>query len=168
MADFKTLAGYGVDYETFVSQGAAEEIAALRRDQAKTEQADFLSPELEAQIAALNGRFTLLAAAEMWCPDCQRNLPAIRALTQRYPDARLVIINRAQSDAPFKERFGVERVSIPFVAVLDEQFAALGAFVERPQAVVNGGDEALASYKRGERLADTVSEITGILRQTGS
>ncbi|KQN55592.1 MULTISPECIES: thioredoxin family protein [unclassified Erwinia] len=165
MADFKTLFGYSVDYAEFVSQGSAEEIAALRRDQDKTQQADFLSPELEAQIAALKGRFTLLVAAEMWCPDCQRNLPAIRALTQRYPDAQLGILNRAQADAPFKDAFGVERVKIPFVAVLDEEFAPLGSFIERPQSVVTGGDEALQSYKRGERLAETVGEIVGIMRQ---
>lgn len=166
MADFKTLFGYSVEYAEFVSQGSAEEVAALHRDQAKTEQPDFLAP-LEQQIAALNGRFTLLVAAEMWCPDCQRNLPAIQALTRRYPDAQLGILNRAQADAPFKDAFGVERVKIPFVAVLDENFAPLGSFIERPRSVVAGGDEALQSYKRGERLADTVAEIVGVMQQKG-
>lgn len=165
MADFNTLIGHSVGYEEFVSQGTAQEIQQLRLEQEKTAQTGFLSQQSEAAIAALSGKFVILVAAEMWCPDCQRNMPAINALCQRYPNAQLAVITREQSEPLFKQQFDVEKVRIPFAAVLDAELFPLGAFVERPQSLQHGGEEALLAYKRGEHLADTVDEIVSIMRQ---
>lgn len=165
MADFNTLIENSVGYEEFVSQGTAQEIAQLRIDQEKTTRPDFLSQETTADIAALSGKFVILAAAEMWCPDCQRNMPAINALCERYPDAQLAVITRDQSESLFKQQFNLDKVRIPFAAVLDAQLSPLGAFVERPKLLQSGGEEALLAYRRGERLADTLEEIVSIMRQ---
>lgn len=165
MADFNSLIEQSVSYETFVSQGTAQEIQQLRIEQEKTVQPGFLSHQNEAAIAALKGTFVILVAAEMWCPDCQRNMPAINALCQRYPDAQLAVITREQAASQFKQQFDLDNVRIPFAAVLDAQRSPIGAFIERPQSLQGEGEEALLAYKRGERLADTVNEIVSIMSQ---
>lgn len=53
------------------------------------------------------------------------------------------------------------------MAVMDENFTPMGRFIERPQSVVAGGDKALQSYRRGERLAETVAEIVGVMQHKG-
>lgn len=165
MTDFNTLIELGVNYPQFLSQGNDEQIQHLLREQAKTERANFLPAELKAEIAHLTGHYTLLVAAEMWCPDCLRNVPALQALCHLAPDMQMRIITRDQATPLFQQQFGVEKVKIPFVAILDENLKPVGTFIERPLSVQNGDQDTLLSYQHGERLADTIQDVVGTLRQ---
>ncbi|MFG1172593.1 thioredoxin family protein [Erwiniaceae bacterium CAU 1747] len=165
MADFNTLIALGVDYPQFVSQGNDEQIQHLLREQAKTERTSFLTAALNAEIQGLDGSYTLLVAAEMWCPDCLRNVPAFQALCRLAPNINMRIITRDQATSLFRQQFGVEKVSIPFAAILDSDLNPIGTFIERPQSVLNGDEQTLLAYKQGERLADTVEDIVAVIRQ---
>lgn len=165
MTDFTTLIDLGVDYPQFIRQGNDEQIQHMLREQAKTERAGFLTAELKADIERLNGSYTLLVAAEMWCPDCLRNVPAFQALCRLAPDMKMRIITRDQATALFQQQFGVEKVKIPFVAILDAGLKPIGTFIERPQSVLNGDEDTLSSYKQGERLADSVEDIVAVIQQ---
>lgn len=165
MTDFNTLIDLGVDYPQFVSQGNDEQIQHLLREQAKTERANFLTADLKADIARLDGSYTLLVAAEMWCPDCLRNVPAFQALCRLVPNVKMSIITRDQATALFQQQFGVEKVKIPFAAILDADLHPIGTFIERPLSVLNGDEETLHAYKQGERLADTVEDIVAVIQQ---
>lgn len=164
MTDFNTLVDHGIDYPQFVSQGTDEQIQHLRREQAKTEREDFISPRLRAEIDRLDGSYTLLVAAEMWCPDCLRNVPALQALC-RAANMRMKIITREQATPLFEQRFNVEKVKIPFVAILNAELEPLGTFIERPLSVQNAGEDALLAYKQGERLIDTVEEVIAVIHR---
>lgn len=165
MTDFNTLIELGVDYPQFIRQGNDEQIQHLLREQAKTERVGFLSDELKGEIERLDGSYTLLVAAEMWCPDCLRNVPAFQALCRLAPDIKMSIITRDQATVLFQQQFGVERVKIPFAAILDAELNPVGTFIERPQSVLNGDEDTLSSYKQGERLADTVEDIVAVIQQ---
>ncbi|HCH0745717.1 TPA: thioredoxin family protein, partial [Pseudomonas aeruginosa] len=47
--------------------------------------------------------------------------------------------------------------------VLDEEFNLLGRFVERPQAVLDGGPQALAAYKAGDYLEHAIGDVLAII-----
>jgi len=165
VTDFNTLIELGVDYPQFIRQGNDEQIQHLLREQAKTERASFLTADLKAEIERLNGSYTLLVAAEMWCPDCLRNVPVFQALCRLAPDMTMRIITREQATALFQQQFGVEKVKIPFAAILDTDLNPIGSFIERPQSVLNGDEDTLSSYKQGELLADTVADIVAVIQQ---
>lgn len=164
MTDFTTLVDLGVDYAQFVSQGTQEQIQHLQQEQAKTEREDFIRAPLREDLAAINDRYTLLVAAEMWCPDCLRNVPAFQALCLA-ADIPMKIITRDQAAPLFERFFEVEKVKIPFVAVLDAKLRPVGTFIERPQTVKNGDDATLTAYKQGERLADAVEELADVIKR---
>ena len=165
MSHFSDLVNTGVDYAQFICQGDDEQIQYLLNMQSKTEQADFLSAELDTEIAQLTAPYTLLVAAEMWCPDCLRNVPALQALCRKAPNIQLRMITRDQATPLFQQRFGVDKVKIPFVAILDGNLNPIGNFIERPLVVQNGDEETLLAYKQGEHLADTVNDIVMSIRK---
>jgi len=168
MTDFPTLINAGVDYPQFIRQGNDEQIQYLLNEQAKTERTDFLTSELNTEITHLTECYTLLVAAEMWCPDCLRNVPALQALCHKAPDMQMRIITRDQATPLFQQQFEVEKVKIPFVAILNAELKPIGTFIERPLSVQNGDENTLQAYKRGEYLADTVSEVVSVIRQNQS
>ncbi|URQ62287.1 thioredoxin family protein [Pantoea alhagi] len=162
MSAFETLFKQGKNTAEFIASGTPEQIADLQRWQAMlASQSEAVEKALApAQQAA--GRFRLLVAAEMWCPDCHRNIPPMALLCQRLPGIEMAIITRDQAQ-PFIELLGVDKVKIPMAVVLDEAFTPLGVFIERPASVVNGNAEQLEAYRRGELLAETISDISAII-----
>lgn len=68
---------------------------------------------------------------------------------------------RAEDD--LRQRLALERIPIPLVLVLDEEFNLLGRFVERPQAVLDGGPQALAAYKAGDYLEHAIGDVLAII-----
>ncbi len=62
-----------------------------------------------------------------------------------------------------RQRLALERIPIPLVLVLDEESNLLGRFVERPQAVLDGGPQALAAYKAGDYLEHAIGDVLAII-----
>lgn len=162
MVSYAELFDIGEDFRAFVGRGLAAEQGAVARIRQKLE-ADALSDASRERLRRIDKRYRLLAAGEMWCPDCQINLAALDFMQRLQPNLELAIISRGRAEDALRERLGLERVSIPLVLVLDEEFHPLGRFVERPQAVLAGGPEALPAYKAGDYLDSTVDEILAII-----
>ncbi|AUX93197.1 thioredoxin family protein [Mixta gaviniae] len=162
MTTFDTLFKQGKESEAFISTGTPEQIADLRRWQALLESQTGAVENALASARQLTGHFRLLVAAEMWCPDCHRNIPPLALLCQRLPNVEMAIITRDEAQ-PFTELLHVDKVKIPFAVVLDARSTPLGTFIERPASVVNGDETQLEAYRRGDLLAETISDITAIL-----
>lgn len=162
MSAFETLFKQGKNTAEFIATGTPEQIADLQRWQAMLESQTEALEKALAPAQGVEGQFRLLVAAEMWCPDCHRNIPPMALLCQRLPNIDMAIITRDEA-APFIELLGVDKVKIPMAVVLDNAFTPLGAFIERPASVVNGDAQQLEAYRRGERLTETISDISAII-----
>lgn len=162
MTSYQDLFGIGEAFETFVARGLPAEIDTVRRIQRQLADTDAMSSATLERLHAVRGRFHLLAAGEMWCPDCQINLTVMDYLRRTQPTIELSVITKSRAEHALKDRLGLERISIPFVLVLDEAFQPLGRFVESPQSVVKGGDAVKADYRAGRYLESTVLEMLAI------
>jgi hypothetical protein len=163
MTLYQDLFNIGEAFETFVGRGLPAEINTVRRIQQQLADTDALSPATLERLRAVRGRFHLLAAGEMWCPDCQINLTALDQLQRVQPNIALAVITKSRAEHALKTPLALERISIPFVLVLDEAFQVLGRFVESPQAVVDGGDAVKPDYRAGKFLENTVLDVLAIL-----
>ncbi len=159
MTSYQELFTIGEDFESFVSRGLPAEISVVRSVQHKLADAEAISPMTLQRVHAVEGRFHLLVAAETWCPDCQINVTVLDDLQRRQPNIDIAIISKGRAENELKARLGLERISIPFVLVLDDRFQAVGQFVERPQDVVAGGDAVKPDYRAGKYLESTVQDF---------
>ncbi|SFM97177.1 Thioredoxin [Izhakiella capsodis] len=162
MNDFQSLLAAGRDYKNYAQDGSVQEINATHLYEQKLN-ADSLSFSLQQRLASVKGHYSLLVAAEMWCPDCQRNLSAMNLLCQMQPRIDMRIISKARAERALKALMGVERIAIPCVAVLDAQQHLIGQFIEQPQNVINGDEATREAYERGELLSDTINELLHII-----
>ncbi|EMD2746890.1 TPA: thioredoxin family protein [Enterobacter ludwigii] len=160
MQDFNVLLEAASDYNEFVGSGAEEDRNALRHFEGLANEA--LPDDVISKLSQLPGSYSILVAAEMWCPDCHKNLPVIHAIAASTPAIRLGIITRDKAEAVFKAHFGVDKVKIPFAVVLDENVTPLGQFIERPKTAIGKNGEVSESYKNGELLVDTAREVASI------
>lgn len=149
MASYAELFDIGEDFAAFVGHGLATEQGAVARFRQKLE-SNGLPSALTERLQRIERRYRLLVAGEMWCPDCQINLAALDFAQRLQPNIELAIISKGRAEDDLRQRLALERIAIPLVLVLDEEFNLLGRFVERPQAVLDGGPQALAAYKAGD------------------
>jgi len=163
MPSYQNLLAIGEPFDAFASRGLPAEIETVRTAQAQLARPDALNAETHRRLAAVQGRYHLLAAGEMWCPDCQLNLAALAHLQHLLPKLNLVIISKARAEHALKARLKLERISIPLVLVLNEEFELIGRFVEQPQAVVEGGEAAQADYRAGGYLESTINDLLAII-----
>ncbi len=163
MPSYQDLFAIGEPFDAFASRGLPAEIETVRTAQARLGRTDALSAETHQRLAAVQGRYHLLAAGEMWCPDCQLNLAAMAHLQQLQPQVDLAIVSKARAEHALKTLLNLERISIPLVLVLDDRFEPIGRFVEQPRAVVDGGEAAQADYRTGRYLENTIDDLLAII-----
>jgi len=120
-----------------------------------------LTPGEIERLAALKAVRRILVLTEEWCTDCLMNLPILARLAEAAPTAELRLFIR--KDWPALRTYFNDRdiYSLPTVQIMDEHFAPLGVWVERPQAA----HQALAEWKaahleveRTRRRADLTSD----------
>jgi alkyl hydroperoxide reductase subunit AhpF len=162
MISYQELFEIGETFEAFVGDGLPAETEAARVIQQKLAEPDVISAASLQRLQALKGRYHLLIAAEMWCPDCQINVSAMDYLQRMQPNIDLAIITKGRAEDELKARLQLERISIPVVLVLDAQFNLVGRFIERPQDVITGGDAVKADYRAGKYLESTVRDFLDI------
>ena len=165
MTSYQQLFSIGEAFESFVSRGLPNEINAVRMLQQKLTAPAAVSDDTRRRISAIVGRFHLLTAGEMWCPDCQINLTAMDYLQRIQPGISVAIISKSRAEHALKQRLALERISIPLVLVLDDAFEVVGRFVERPQAVIAVGETIEADYRAGECLESTLQELLDIIER---
>ncbi|ELK4796334.1 TPA: thioredoxin family protein [Pseudomonas aeruginosa] len=162
MASYAELFDIGEDFTAFVGHGLATEQGAVARFRQKLE-SNGLPSALTERLQRIERRYRLLVAGEMWCPDCQINLAALDFAQRLQPNIELAIISKGRAEDDLRQRLALERIAIPLVLVLDEEFNLLGRFVERPQAVLDGGPQALAAYKAGDYLEHAIGDVLAII-----
>lgn len=162
MTSYKELLDIGEDFESFVGRGLPAEISAIRTLQARLAEPEVISAVSQQRLGAVGRRYHLLVAGEMWCPDCQINITVMDYLQRSQPNIDLAIITRGRAENQLKQRLTLERIPIPLVVVLDEQFQPVGRFVEQPQQVALGGDAVKPDYRAGKYLESTVQELLDI------
>lgn len=161
MINFRTLIAEASDYDEFTGSGAEKDAEALHHFE--TMMKNMQDPELSARLRSLQKSYKILVVAEMWCPDCHRNVPAIQFITRLAPDISLSIITREQAGPDFLAHFRLEKIRIPYVIVLNSQCEYVGHFIERPQGAADEAGNLTDSYREGRMLTDTVREIADIL-----
>jgi hypothetical protein len=162
MSSYKDLFEYGEQFESFVARGFPAEIAAIRDMQHKLTDQQTISIASQQRLQAVQATFHLLVVGEMWCPDCQINIAVMDYMQRGKPNIDLAIISKGRGENALRQRLELERISIPLVLVLDEQFEPVGRFVERPKAVIDGDEALNADYRAGKYLESTLQDFLDI------
>jgi len=159
MASYEELFAIGEGFDAFVARGLHGEIAGVRKVQQLLAEPGTISAETLRRIQAVEGRYRLLIAGEMWCPDCQINVTVMDYLQRLQPRVELAVITKGRAEDDLRERMELDRILIPVVLVLDADFQPVGRFIERPQDVVAGGDALKPAYRAGEYLESTLCDL---------
>lgn len=162
MASYEELFSIGEGFDAFVSHGLPTEIAAVQTVKRKLAEPGAISETSRQRLQALQGRYHLLVAGEMWCPDCQINVTVMDYLQRNQPAVDMTIITKGRAEDDLLTRLALDRVPIPLVAVLDADFQLVGRFVERPQEVIAGGDAMKPDYRAGQYLDSTLRDLLAI------
>jgi len=165
MSGYRELFERGMGFVAFVATGLDAEQEGVSRAEQRLAATGF-SEATRQRMAAVAGDYYLLAAGEMWCPDCQVNLVALDALCAAQPRVRLAVISKARAEQQLRDRLGLSKVSIPLVVVLDAGFEPIGLFIERPQAVIQGDEQTLAAYKAAQMLDATLTDVLAIIESS--
>lgn len=162
MASYEELFSIGEDFAAFVAHGLPGEIAGVRKIQQLLAEPGAISAETLRRIQAVEGRYRLLIAGEMWCPDCQINVTVMDYLQRLQPRVELAVITKGRAEDDLRERLELDRILIPVVLVLDGEFQPVGRFVEKPLEVVAGGDALKPAYRAGEYLESTLRDLLAL------
>lgn len=163
MIDWRGLFQLGETFSQYRTHGFPEERAAVDRIEKLLHAPGALSTTVQQRIASLNTPFYLLVAAEMWCPDCHRNVTAFNALCERNTRIQMRIVTRSRAERSIAPAMELTKVAIPFAVVLDSSYSPLGTFTERPANVVQGGDSELARYRANQELESAIVDILNLL-----
>ncbi len=164
---FQQLFESGMSFEVFAPNGQDANIEKLLEVYNGIE----LDEELISKIQSIDKPIYLLAFAELWCPDCIINLPAIKKLNDINPNITFSILPR-EGNENYMDNYKISgKPKIPTFVVLNDRFEEIGVFIETPKIVkeiVNKGNQveiivAKRKYRKGEYIKDTIKEITNII-----
>lgn len=160
---YKELMNIGCSFEEFINQDKD-----INRDKTvEIYEAIELDNKLIDRVKAVENIFYILVFAEIWCPDCMINVPALQKINDINPNIAISILPRDGYEeylSPYK--IG-GKVKIPTFLILNEKFDIIGTFIETPKAVkdvVDRGNQveiiiAKRKYRKGEYVKDTIEEI---------
>lgn len=118
------------------------------------------------RLTRLKGRYQLLVAAEIWCPDCHINVAVMDFMCKAQPNIELAIISKGRAENDLQNSLGLERILVPVVAILDERYNLIGTFVERPRIMQeHATGPAMLRYKAGEYMDDTLQDLLDVMEQ---
>jgi hypothetical protein len=133
------LARQDVDYQSLFSQGVTFadflENARARRDEWRTNYNDAtVSAALISKVRALPAKRHLLVVAEDWCSDSVNTVPYIARLVDGGPERLdMRILNRDKGKSVIEAHLTPDgRTATPTIAILDENWHLIAAWVERP------------------------------------
>ena len=161
MASYAELFDIGEDFAAFVGHGLATEQGAVARFRQKLE-SNGLPSALTERLQRIERRYRLLVAGKCGARTARSTWPRWTSRSARNRTSSWRSFPRARRD-DLRQRLALERIPIPLVLVLDEEFNLLGRFVERPQAVLDGGPQALAAYKAGDYLEHAIGDVLAII-----
>ncbi|GAB6085559.1 thioredoxin family protein [Alkaliphilus crotonatoxidans] len=130
-----------------------------------------LDEEIIHKISAIRNPVYILAFAEIWCPDCMINVPALKKMATINPLIEFKILPRDEYESYLTGYRLGGKVKIPTFIIFNEKFEELGHFIETPKVLremVAKGNElevvvAKRKYRKGEYVKETINEIINII-----
>ncbi len=122
--------------------------------------------ELE-KFAQYTRAMKIVALSEDWCIDCLMTLPIMDQIAAATPGMELRIFSRSKWPALKEYYNGRGIMSIPVYSFLDENFAEVGTFIERPKLAYQKMDEWKAAHPEIDEIRRsakmTSAEKSGLL-----
>ncbi|QZY54701.1 thioredoxin family protein [Crassaminicella profunda] len=132
-----------------------------------------IDESLENDILGIKEIVNILVFAEIWCPDCMINVPALQKMIEINPNFAISIVSREGNEV-FMDNYKVNgKTKIPTFLIMDKNFKPLGAFIEQPQILkdIEGKGKqveiivAKRKYKKGEYIVETIKEILNMVEK---
>ncbi|AOT73178.1 hypothetical protein Gferi_16965 [Geosporobacter ferrireducens] len=129
--------------------------------------------DLQKAIQAVDRPIYVLVFAEIWCPDCMINVPALQKIAEYNNHFTIRIVSREGNEA-YMENYRINgKPKIPTFIFMEEDFTEIGAFIEQPQVIktIEGkGNQveiivAKRKYRKGEYISETIKEILEIVKR---
>lgn len=126
---------------------------------------------MEKSIRSVTRPIHVLAFAEIWCPDCMINVPALQKTVEYNSCFQLRIVSR-EGNEKYMDNYKVNgKPKIPTFVFMEEDFSPIGAFIEQPQVLKEieaKGKQAeiivaKRKYRKGEYIKETIKEIIEIV-----
>ncbi|AKL97096.1 thioredoxin TrxA [Clostridium aceticum] len=126
-----------------------------------------LQEELVEKIKLIDKTVYILAFAEIWCPDCVINVPALQKMSDNNENIKIGILPRKGNEV-YMEKYKVGgKTKLPTFVILDDQYNEKGVFIETPKilrdAIAKGNEVEITiakrKYKKGEYITNTIEEI---------
>lgn len=164
---FQQLFESGMSFEVFAPNDQDANLEKLLEIYDSIE----LDEEMISKIHSIDRPIYILAFAELWCPDCIINLPAIKKIHDLNPNITFKILPREGNES-YMENYKINgKPKIPTFVILNNKFEELGTFIENPKIlkdIVNKGNQveiivAKRKYRKGEYIKDTIEEIINII-----
>ena len=169
---FSELFDTGITFETFVQEDgdiSGEKLVEMY-------EGIVLEEERTKEIRGITRPVNILAFAEIWCPDCIINLPALQKIKDLNKKVNFKIVARDGNESYMQAYELGGKAKIPTFIVFDENFKEeLGHFIEIPKTLRN---TIMAStqaerivikrkYNKGEYIRDTIQELLEIINGKG-
>lgn len=108
---------------SFLAQGAREELAARKATQPGALAPDFTLNDPEGNpvtLSSLRGQYVLVDFWASWCKPCRAGVPAMKALYAKYHPKGLEIIGVSDDDNHDAWKNAIEQDQTPWIHVVDE------------------------------------------------
>ncbi|MFZ5966201.1 MAG: thioredoxin family protein [Bacillota bacterium] len=131
-----------------------------------------IEESLIKEIEEISKDIYVLVFAEIWCPDCMINVPALQKISDLNQHIKIRIVPREGNEA-YMENYKINgKPKIPTFVFMNGNFEEIGTFIEQPQIVkdvVAKGKQVdiivvKRKYNKGEYAIETVREILNILK----
>lgn len=165
--DIKKLYENGIAYEEFMSQddGAYQEKILEIYNNIE------IDNTLLDKINSIHKEINVLVFAEIWCPDCVINLPALKKICDLNKAINMKVVAR-EGNEEYLDDYKVDgKAKIPTFIFMDADFKPLGTFIEIPQVIgeiLAKGDQVdiivtKRKYRKGEFTQETIKDIIKII-----
>ena len=127
---------------------------------------------IKQEIREIDRTVYALVFAEIWCPDCMINVPALQRMVEINSNIKMRIISREGNEV-YMENYKINgKPKIPTFVFMNEAYEELGSFIEQPQVVSeveNKGTQveiivAKRKYRKGEYYIETIKQIMDIIK----
>lgn len=123
------------------------------------------------RIKSIDKEINVLMVAELWCPDCIMNVPAVKKMQEINSNIRISIVDIEENRHFFSKYAVEEKVKIPTFVFYNEDFKEIGSFIEKPSIVkdvYSKNDQVQVvvttrNYRKGKFLEETLTEILDII-----
>lgn len=132
-----------------------------------------LKEELINRIKQIDTRIKIIVFAEIWCPDCVINVPALQKMKDINPNIEFKILPREGNENHMEPYKVGGKAKIPTFIVLDDSFIEKGVFLETPKIIKDIAGKgtqvemivAKRKYRKGEYINNTIEEILAIINK---